>query len=46
MGLGDLPPECGAWTGHHSLAEIERYIRKRDRRRAVVGDADRTINRA
>ncbi len=34
---GATSPECGAWTGHHSLAEIERYIRKRDRRRAVVG---------
>jgi integrase/recombinase XerD len=37
---GATSPQCGAWTGHHSLAEIERYIRARDRRRAVVGTAE------
>jgi integrase/recombinase XerD len=34
---GATSPQTGAWTGHHTLAEIERYIRARDRRNAVIG---------
>lgn len=34
---GATPHQIGAWTGHQSLGEVERYTRKMDRRRAVVG---------
>lgn len=34
---GATSPQCGSWTGHRTLEEIERYIAKRDRRRAVMG---------
>lgn len=29
-------PQIGAWTGHESLKEIERYIKKFDKRRALT----------
>lgn len=32
---GGTAPQIGAWTGHISLEEIERYIRRYDRRRAL-----------
>lgn len=34
---GGTPHQIGAWTGHATLSEIERYTRKADRRRAVMG---------
>jgi len=33
---GGTAPQIGAWTGHESLKEIERYIRKFDKRRALT----------
>jgi site-specific recombinase XerD len=32
--------QVGAWTGHHSLAEITRYTEGYDRRRAVMGTGE------
>lgn len=32
---GGTSPQIGAWTGHESLKEIERYIRKFNRRKAL-----------
>ncbi len=32
-----VPHEIGAWTGHHSLAEITKYTAKMNRRAAVIG---------
>ncbi|MGR3481635.1 tyrosine-type recombinase/integrase [Salipiger marinus] len=34
---GATPHQIGAWTGHHTLQEVEHYTRKADRRRAVMG---------
>lgn len=36
---GATPHQCGAWTGHQSLAEVVRYARKMDRGKAVTGTA-------
>lgn len=37
--LGWSSARVGSWTGHESLGEIERYIRKRDKRRVLeMGD--------
>jgi integrase/recombinase XerD len=36
---GATPHQCGAWTGHQTLAEVVRYARKMDRRKAVTGTA-------
>ena len=33
---GGGSPQIGAWTGHESLREIERYIRKFNRRKALT----------
>ncbi len=33
---GGGSPQVGAWTGHESLREIERYIRKFNRRKALT----------
>ncbi len=33
---GGASPQIGAWTGHESLKEIERYIKKFDKRRALT----------
>ncbi len=32
---GGTSPQIGAWTGHDTLSEIERYIRKFDKRRSL-----------
>lgn len=37
---GATAHQCGAWTGHYTLAEVTRYTRAMDRRRAVMGTAD------
>lgn len=34
---GATPHQTGAWTGHHSLKEIEDYTREFERRAAVIG---------
>lgn len=34
---GATAHQCGAWTGHYTLAEVTRYTRAMDRRRAVMG---------
>lgn len=34
---GATPHQIGAWTGHHTLQEVELYTRKADRKRAVMG---------
>lgn len=34
---GATPHQIAAWTGHTTLSEVERYTRKADRRRAVMG---------
>lgn len=34
---GATPHQIAAWTGHKTLKEIERYTKKADRRRAVMG---------
>lgn len=34
---GGSSHQIGSWTGHQTLAEIEHYIRKANRRRAVMG---------
>ncbi len=34
---GANPLQIGAWTGHHSLAEIAHYVQEADRKRAVMG---------
>ena len=34
---GATPHQLAAWTGHRSLSEVERYTRRADRRRAVMG---------
>lgn len=34
---GATTHQIGAWTGHQTLTEIQRYTRKADRRRAVIG---------
>ena len=33
---GGTSPQIGAWTGHESLSEIEHYIRKFDKRKALT----------
>lgn len=35
--FGATPHQIGAWTGHHTLQEVDLYTRKADRRRAVMG---------
>jgi integrase len=37
--LGATSVQIGAWTGHESLKEIERYIKKYSRRAALTGGA-------
>ncbi|MEO0681113.1 MAG: tyrosine-type recombinase/integrase [Pseudomonadota bacterium] len=39
---GAIPQQVGAWTGHESLKEIERYTRGYDRRRVLSGDGTGT----
>lgn len=34
---GATTHQIAAWTGHHSLREVEHYTRESDRRRAVMG---------
>jgi integrase/recombinase XerD len=34
---GATPHQIAAWTGHTTLSEVERYTKKADRRRAVMG---------
>lgn len=34
---GANPLQIGAWTGHHSLAEVAHYVQEADRKRAVLG---------
>lgn len=34
---GANPLQIGAWTGHHSLAEISHYVEEANRKRAVMG---------
>lgn len=34
---GATAHQIGAWTGHHTLKEVEHYTRKADRKRAVMG---------
>lgn len=38
--LGATSVQIGAWTGHESLKEIERYIKKYSRRAALTGGAN------
>ena len=33
--MGGSAPQIGAWTGHESLKEIERYIKDFSKRRAL-----------
>lgn len=39
---GATPHQIAAWTGHQTLAEVTRYTRETDRRKAVLGNAGRT----
>lgn len=42
---GATPHQIAAWTGHVTLKEVERYTKKADRRRAVMG-TEQDQNRA